>query len=215
MKKISSGQEGNVYLLNKKILKHRKVNTNNKEFRIQQVLHSNFPKHIIRPVDQFRTLNGKPLFLMDFLNAKNFVQFPNISKKICCDVLTILSKIHKKYPNFRHNDLHGRNIMVTCDEKVYITDFGKSYIDLPQMNHLQIYPDYGIVPGNDQRYDYHFFINIVYFLGIPELQKLIEHVMPPEYLGMETPFVKNFRLRYDVKHDKLPSRTELVKIFCG
>ena len=76
MNKLASGQEGNVYLLNnKKILKHRKINTDDKEFKIQQILYGIVPEHIIKPIDQFRTLNGKPIFLMDYLRAKTFKEF--------------------------------------------------------------------------------------------------------------------------------------------
>lgn len=215
MKKIAGGQEGNVYLLNnKKIIKHRKINTDNKEFRIQHILYNEFPEHIIRPLDQFRTLNGKPIFLMNFLNAKNFKNFPNITRELVCKVLSALDDIHKKFPSFRHNDLHAGNVMVTRDEKVYITDFGKARMDLPGVDHMSIYPDYGIVPNNDQRYDYHFFINSVYFASPPALKKIIDIALPPEYIGKDTSKLQNFRLRPGVDHSKLPSRKKLVKIFC-
>lgn len=216
MNKIASGAEGDIYVLQgKKILKHRKVNSDDKEFRIQQILYQHFPEFIIRPIDQFRTLNGKPIFLMDFLNASNFAVFPNISKKLVCQVLKNLEKIHKKFPNFRHNDLHLGNIMITKDEKTYINDFGKATIsDIPTVNHLNMYPDYGIVPNNDQRYDYHLFINSVFGLGIEEINKIILEHIPPEYLGFTSRYIHNYRLRPDVEHTDLPSRTKLVKIFC-
>ena len=225
MNKIASGQEGNVYLLNnKKIIKHRRVNTDDKEFRIQQILYSVCPESIIRPIDQFRTLNGKPIFLMDYLRAKtfkeiinspqNFKDFPHIMMDLLCKVMKALDKIHKVYPSFRHNDLHGENVMVTADQEVFITDFGKARMDIPGVNHMSIYDDFGIVPNNDIRYDYHLFINTAYVLGPPKLRKIIEAVIPPDYLGAETPMIKNFRLRPGMKHEKLPSRSKLVKIFC-
>lgn len=225
MNKIASGAEGNVYLLNnKKILKHRRTNTDDKEFRIQQILYSVCPESIIRPIDQFRALNGKPIFLMDYLNAKSFKEiilkpdsfehFPNVMMTILCKVMKALDKIHKVYPSFRHNDLHGENIMITQEQEVYIADFGKARMDLPGVDHMLVYEDFGIVPQNDIRYDYHLFINTAHMLGPPQLKKIIEMVIPPEYLGIETSMIKNFRLRPDMKHEKLPSRSKLVKIFC-
>ena len=225
MNKIASGQEGNVYLTNnRKIIKHRRVNTDDKEFRIQQILYQVIPKNIIRPIDQFRTLNGKPIFLMDYLRAKTFKEiisdpnsfndFPTIMISLLCKVMVALDKIHKVYPSFRHNDLHAENIMITEDQEVFITDFGKSRIELPSVDHMLVYEDFGIVPDNDQRYDYHLFINTVYMLGPPKVKKIIEIVIPLEYLGFETECVKNFRLRPGMKHEKLPSRSKLVKIFC-
>jgi hypothetical protein len=215
MNRIASGAEGNVFQIkNKTILKQRKKNSDNKEFRIQQVLYPVAPHSIVRPIDQFRTLQGDPVFLMDFLDASNFKEFPHVTRHLVCQVLEVLARIHRKYPSFRHNDLHLNNVMVTAQGKPYIVDFGLAYIDLPMMNHVTSWPDYGIVVGNDQRYDYHFFINCVYLMGIPALSKLIERVMPPEYLGQNSPVIHNFRLRWNVKHTHLPSRRQLIKIFC-
>tara|TARA_B110000977_G_scaffold201179_1_gene294576 strand:- start:75 stop:767 length:693 start_codon:yes stop_codon:yes gene_type:complete len=228
MNKLASGQEGNVYLLNnKKILKHRKINTDDKEFKIQQILYGIVPEHIIKPIDQFRTLNGKPIFLMDYLRAKTFKEFvsnpesfrdfPNIMIELLCKVMTVLDRIYKIYPSFRHNDLHGENIMITEDQSVYIADFGKSRMDLTGVDHMDVYENYGIVPISDPRYDYHFFINNCYLLSPPgsKIKTMIELVIPPEYLGRESPFINNFRLRPYMEHKNLPKRSKLVKIFCA
>lgn len=227
MNKIAGGEEGNVYLLkNKKIIKHRKINTDDKEFRIQQILYQIIPDHIVRPIDQFRTLNGKPIFLMDYLNAKtfkeiakepeNYENFPDIITSLLCKVMRALDKVHRVYPTFRHNDLHSENVMITENQEVFLMDFGKARMDLPGVNHMSIYNNYGIVPHNDIRYDYHFFINNVYIHAPPDskVKKMIEIVMPSEYLGSESAVIKNYRLRSGMEHPKLPSRSKLVKIFC-
>jgi tRNA A-37 threonylcarbamoyl transferase component Bud32 len=225
MNKIASGAEGNVYVLqNKKILKHRKINTDDKEYKIQHILYEIVPKSIIRPIDQFRTLNGNPMFLMDYLNAKSFKElilnpdsfdnFPNIMLDIVCKVMKTLDKIHHKYPSFRHNDLHGDNVMITPDQDVYIIDFGKSRMDLEGVNHMSVYEEFGIVPLNDIRYDYHLFINTVYLHAPPKIRKIIEMVIPLEYLQFESDVVQNFRLRSEINHKNLPSRKKKKKIFC-
>ena len=225
MNRIASGQEGNVYVTNnRKVLKHRRINNDDKEFRIQQILYQVVPKNIIRPIDQFRTLNGKPIFLMDYLRAKTFKEiitnpksfddFPTIMLSLLCKVMVTLDKIHRVYPTFRHNDLHGENIMITQEQEVFITDFGKARMDLPGVDHMAVYEEFGIVPNNDQRYDYHLFINTAHMLGPPKLKKIIEMIIPQEYLGLESEYILNFRLRPGMKHDNLPSRSKLVKIFC-
>ena len=227
MNLLGSGKEGNVYLLqNKKIIKHRKVNSDDKEYKIQHILYQIVPESIIRPIDQFRTLNGKPIFLMDYLNAKpikelitnpqSFKDFPTIMIELLCKVMKILDKIHTKLPSFRHNDLHVENVMVTEDKKVYIHDFGYSRVDIPGVNHMKIFNNSGIVPHNDIRYDYHYFLNTCHYWSPQnsKLRKIIEAVLPPEYLTHESEFVNRFRLRPNMEYPGLPSRSKLVKIFC-
>ena len=158
-------------------------------------------------------LNAKP-FKEFISNPNSFEDFPNIMLSIMCKVLKTLDKIHRTYPSFRHNDLHGDNIMITPEQKVYIVDFGESRMDLEGVDHMGVYEDFGIVPHNDIRYDYHLFIHTVYLIAPPKVRKIIELVIPPQYLEFESEVVKNFRLRPDMEHKNLPSRNKLVKIFC-
>ena len=179
------------------------------------MLYSIVPNSIIRPIDQFRTLNGHPIFLMDYLNSKNITSYPKLSCSLICDVLKTLDKIHRVYPSFRHNDLNPTNVLITPQGKPYINDFGLSFIDLPMMNYVKVSEEYGIVPGNDIRYDYHFFINSLYFFTKDkDIKKRIENGIPPEYLGMTSKYINMYRLRHNVSHPNLPSRTKLIKIFC-
>lgn len=160
-------------------------------------------------------LNAKPF--KDFVSdPKSFEQFPNIMIDLLCKTLSALDRIHKVYPSFRHNDLHGENVMITADQRVYLVDFGKSRMDLPSVDHMSIYDEFGIVPHNDIRYDYHLFINNCYLLSPPDskIKKMIELVIPKNYLGFESDVIKNFRLRPNMEHSTLPSRNKLVKIFC-
>lgn len=170
-------------------------------------------------------VNGKPL--------KNHIQndiTPVKLRAIVCQVLITLYNIKQKYPSFRHNDLHLGNVLVekTLDKKVKfrnnieintegvearINDFGLSKIqgyNNPLINKNNFKRDYGIYPGNHEMYDIHYFLNAIYteivkVNGYMKTKEFIRRILPLEYLTNESPVVKNFRLRGDVNHVKLPS----------
>ena len=170
-------------------------------------------------------VNGKPLksHIRDDIT-------PVKLRTIICQVLITLYNIKQKYPSFRHNDLHLGNVLVekTTDKKVKfrngieintegvearINDFGLSKIqgyNNPLINKNNFKEKYGIYPGNHEMYDIHYFLNAVYdeiinMNGYMKTKEFIRRLLPLEYLTNESPVVRNFRLRSDVKHEKLPS----------
>jgi len=101
----------------------------------------------------------------------------------------------------------------------YMHDFAFSDCDiLPneyQRKHPRDFVDYGIVKDSHPLYDVHFIFNSLYLEfghAIPFLEtvRMITEVFPGIYLGKETPFVKNHRLRGDVRH-RLPSFETILK----
>ena len=101
----------------------------------------------------------------------------------------------------------------------YMHDFAFSDCDiLPneyQRKHPRDFADYGIVKNSHPLYDVHFLLNSLYLEfghAIPFLEtvRMITEVLPGIYLGKETPFVKNHRLRGNVKH-RLPSFETILK----
>ena len=101
----------------------------------------------------------------------------------------------------------------------YMHDFAFSDCDiLPneyQRKHPRDFADYGIVKNSHPLYDVHFLLNSLYLEfghAIPFLEtvRMITEVFPGIYLGKETPFVKNHRLRGNVKH-RLPSFETILK----
>lgn len=101
----------------------------------------------------------------------------------------------------------------------YMHDFAFSDCDiLPneyQRKHPKDFADYGIVKNSHPLYDVHFLLNSLYLEfghAIPFLEtvRMITEVLPGIYLGKETPFVKNHRLRGNVKH-RLPSFESILK----
>ena len=101
----------------------------------------------------------------------------------------------------------------------YMHDFAFSDCEvLPneyQRKHPKDFADYGIVKNSHPLYDVHFLLNSLYLEfghAIPFLEtvRMITEVLPGIYLGKETPFVKNHRLRGNVKH-RLPSFETILK----
>ena len=101
----------------------------------------------------------------------------------------------------------------------YMHDFAFSDCDiLPneyQRKNPRHFTDYGIVNNSHPLYDVHFLLNSLYLEfghAIPFLEtvRMITEVFPGIYLGKETPFVKNHRLRGNVKH-RLPSFETILK----
>lgn len=157
-------------------------------------------------------------------------------KSIIIQVLYILYTINKKYPSFRHNDLHLDNIMIlrkrkdakreiTVGEKtiefdeakveVKIMDFGlatmKGVVNPIVKNSETFKRDYGIFPESHPAYDLHLFLASLYVSKIDtSVKKLIESLFKPEYLKKSSDVVNEFRLRSNKKHD-LPMYSEIFK----
>ena len=80
----------------------------------------------------------KDILYMELLNAKPFSSWwqtnPSLDaiKSVIVQVFDNLYRINQKYPNFRHRDLHGGNVMVSSNKLVtpYVwkVDFGRKVI---------------------------------------------------------------------------------------
>ena len=141
-------------------------------------------------------------------------------KSVMAQVIYNLYRIQKKYPGFRHHDLHGGNILVrpvaTKDMKILgstisnagfeavIIDFGFSVfprIKNPLINGSN-YRNIGISRKSDKHYDLHFFLNSIHnMVRQPRtrtervVKTFIENLLPPNYLVGKSNVVKNYRLR--------------------
>jgi len=135
-------------------------------------------------------------------------------------VIYNLYRIQKKYPGFRHHDLHGGNILVrpvpVKDMKIMgstisnagfeavIIDFG--FAVFPRIKNPLInannYKNIGISRKSDKHYDLHFFLNSIHNLVLQPrtrtervVKTFIENLLPPNYLVSRSNVVKNMRLR--------------------
>jgi len=154
---------------------------------------------------------------------------------IITDVLYNLYRIHKKYPSFRHNDLHGKNVLLrtrapTLKTTIYkignmnlevedigldtlLTDYGLSYTDT--IRNPKIYgldKGYGIAPTSHVMYDAHLFLNAMFLIcarinteSSRSVISFIQRILPKEYIGLKTNKIENFRLRLNADHTKLPT----------
>jgi hypothetical protein len=138
-------------------------------------------------------------------------------KDIIRQVLSTLVKIHAKYPEFRHNDLHTGNIFIDdtgLRPRAAIADFGLARLTSTLSNPIVnkgLFISNGIGKLTDERYDAHFFLNSLLTLD-PRLKKYIETVLPEGYRGRNNTYVKNNRLKYGIAYPGLPSTKEMLEM---
>ena len=183
------------------------------EFHVQKVLKTEFPTMIPKVYKGIRCSTG-------FLMYSEYIRNGTIKKhandpKIESDVYKVfvnLKKIHDKYPNFRHNDLHTDNVLVG-DSGPLFYDFGyANWYGNPIFDEV-LKRDYGIFPGNNPMYDFHFFANCIYSDLPQKFKNKVLSVFPVEYIGENSPLIKNGRLRCDVNHSRLPTMEKVIAAF--
>jgi hypothetical protein len=183
------------------------------EYHVQKVLKSEFPTMIPSVYKSTRCTDGFYMYSEYIRNGtvKKHTKDPKIGT-IIYKVFVNLKKIHDKHPNFRHNDLHTDNVLVG-DDGPLLYDFGYANWYGNPIFDATLKSDYGIFPGNHAMYDFHFFANSVYS-DFPQIFKnKVLSVFPKEYIGDNTPYIKNGRLRCDVNHSKLPTMDKVIAAF--
>lgn len=212
---IGEGKYGRVYkgCINKqcryKMALKNSPNNMTYEYRVARAAHRVAPEGVVEPYKIYRTNRGTVLITQYVPNSKK----ENL-KKILKKVLKTLQKIQKVYPTFRHNDLHLKNIFVTPEGEAYIGDFGLANIEMdgfrnPEIRDPKFKKVYGIHPFSDKRFDMHYLLNYTWTMGDQKTKRLIEKLLPKEYLGQETSKVKTFRLRPNVSHKTLPTMSQI------
>lgn len=176
----------------------------------------------------YKTCDKKDILYSEYVNGKELGEWmwnkPTLSaiKSVMVQVIYNLYRIQKKYPGFRHHDLHGGNILVrpvpvrdikfmghtisNAGFEAVIIDFG--FAVFPRIKNPLInannYKNIGISRKSDKHYDLHFFLNSVHdMVRQPQtstesaVKTFIENLLPKNYLGFTTNIVKNRRLRGD------------------
>lgn len=122
-------------------------------------------------------------------------------------ILSALKKIQTKYPQFRHNDLHLKNILVddtTSSPRLVISDFGLARLTArgsnPVVNSNE-FRSYGITSSTDIRYDSHLFLNALRihlrrhgFTGLGQTLAFLDRAVPVGYRGQNDTYVHEGRL---------------------
>ena len=194
-----------------------------REFNIQKTIYN--PKiNIVKPLGYVKCID-KYLTYSEYFNAGslgnwltkvNMKNHPNVIKSVIYQVITTLQAINKKYPNFRHNDLHIENIFIDDEHKngvrVGIGDFGYATLGNSPVNN-EYKQNWGVFKGNHKMYDVHLFLNFLYKdrSRLPKTAiDFIKRIVPGKYMGIETTHIKNHRFRHNVNHSKFPSFEEIL-----
>jgi serine/threonine protein kinase len=135
-------------------------------------------------------------------------------------VITTLKKIHTKYPEFRHNDLHLGNVLVDDTGKkirLLLTDFGLSRLTKRGSNPVinsGSYRNSGISNSTSSKYDAHYFLNALdseIKHGLPQTESFLGRMLQGSYRGANTNKVSAYRLKNGASNAGLPSFTEILK----
>jgi hypothetical protein len=146
-----------------------------------------------------------------------------IMAHIISDILGALFNIQKKYPDFRHNDLHMQNVFV-ADRGFLIGDFGWARLKksgtnpaVNTANGTKTASFWGVGPNTDERYDHHLFLNEMLDWATRHAPathaKAIEFLkmaVPPGYRGAKDTHVSEWRLKYDDPCTGLPSMAQVL-----
>jgi len=131
-------------------------------------------------------------------------------------VISTLKKIHSRYPEFRHNDLHLGNIFVDDTgsfPRLMIADFGLARLKATGSNPVVNSGNFrnsGISNRTSVKYDVHYFINCLdYELRnvnyLPETKLFIRRMLPDQLRGANTRNIRAFRLRNTASNASAPS----------
>jgi serine/threonine protein kinase len=176
----------------------------------------------------YKTCDKKDILYTEYVKGKELREWmafqpplPAI-KSVMAQVIYNLYRIQKKYPGFRHHDLHPGNILVrpvpekdikfmgrtisNAGFEAVIIDFG--FAVFPRIKNPLInannYKNIGISRKSDKHYDLHFFLNSIHnMVRQPRtrtervVKTFIENLLPPKYLVSRSNIVKNYRLRGD------------------
>jgi tRNA A-37 threonylcarbamoyl transferase component Bud32 len=175
--------------------------------------------NIRKDILYFEYVDG--ISLREYLRTRQdltLVQLKSIVVQVCYN----LYRIHKKFPTFRHHDLHTDNILVrpiarknipieVGDTKYMIDngglelvmiDFGfASFPGIPNpLVNKKNYINIGIHRNSNKYYDLHFFLNSIHnelssTARITPMKLFIGGLFMRNYLGSRSSKIKNYRLR--------------------
>jgi serine/threonine protein kinase len=146
-----------------------------------------------------------------------------IMAHIISDILTALSKIQYRQPDFRHNDLHMQNVFV-ADRGFLIGDFGWARLKksgtnpaVNTANGTKTASFWGVGPKTDERYDQHLFLNELLTWAMdhspashPKAIEFLKMAVPPGYRGAKDTHVSEWRLKYEDPCTGLPSLAQVL-----
>jgi serine/threonine protein kinase len=153
-----------------------------------------------------------------------------VVKKVIGQLIQNLANIHKKYPKFRHHDLHSNNLLILKTKggfKPIIIDFGMSTMEgvrNPIVTSGELASSHGIGSKSHIMYDAHFILNSMFYefapySGYKQTKEFLRDVLPEEYRGPQGQrwtesswgkYVDNYRLVMGAKHN-FPTYETILK----
>ena len=151
-------------------------------------------------------------------------------KKVIRQLIQNLANIHKKYPKFRHHDLHANNLLILKTKggfKPVIIDFGMSTMEgvrNPIVTSGELASSHGIGSKSHIMYDAHFILNSMFYefapySGYKQTKEFLRDVLPEEYRGPQGQrwtesswgkYVNNYRMVMGAKHN-FPTYETILK----
>ena len=216
------------------------------EYDIQKAVYKVAPRHVPKPIDFFTARNYIPVSnfnnrrtsifnyddqqvmvseyahggaLKDWLRKMASRITDKVMAELVRQIISTLKKIHARYPEFRHNDLHLGNIYVDdtkAKPRYMIADFGLSRLTTQGSNPVvnrSAYRNVGITPYSSYKYDMHFFLNSLNGEvqgNLPETRAFLHRMLPPEYRGLNSTRIKSFRLRNGGVNTGLPTFAQIL-----
>lgn len=163
-----------------------KSKVSRREYLIQKKLHRLIPKYVPEPLSYrngIMTSKKMGVSLKRWLN-RQVTYDDEVLMQIIRNVRLILNKIRRKYPGFRHMDLHLDNLLIHRG-RILIIDFGMSRFSA-----------HNVSVG----YDMHLFLNSMRHLLLKKgyrgrALKYIHRLLPEGWRGSNGQYVSKFRLK--------------------
>ena len=245
-KKIGEGEYGEVFFgcVDKECKKDIAIKVQTEPLGIEYKIGKLISKFGGVNMYALESCKGKHIMYSEYANSGALEEFINKHKNtlrpihyrfMITQVLYNLYRIHKKYPSFRHGDLHAKNILVNTDTptlqintykignmtlkvedvglNLMLTDYGLSstrVIKNPSIEGLD--KEWGISQKSHPMYDVHLFLNAIFLVcsrigseSAMETIRFIDRILPDDYKGSNTSKIMNFRMRINANHPNFPT----------
>ena len=195
LRKIGKGQMGEVFLgcIDKECEKPVAIKVSNDPSRYEFKIGKRIEKLSGTRMYAYQQCDKYSIIYTEYANSGNLTSFikdnikilrPIHLRTIVTHILYNLYRIHKKYPSFRHHDLHTDNVLIHTDVKssgirrfviedmilkvndigieASLNDYGFSSIDgipNPEIDSGDFKSKHGIYRQSHPMYDVHFFLN--------------------------------------------------------
>ena len=187
----------------------------------------------------FKTCRYADVLYFEYIDGKSLREWLKTKpseaavKKVIGQLIQNLANIHKKYPKFRHHDLHANNLLILKTKggfKPVIIDFGMSTMEgvrNPIVTSGELAEEHGIGSKSHIMYDAHFILNSFFYemmdySGYKQTKGFLRDILPEEYRGARGirdvtmkptnfgKYVNNYRMVLGAKHN-FPTYETILK----